>query len=136
MLTASPAGGDRAAFQWASVSKRSHIGKAAYAAAGSLRWRSGLALDLTLAREFYAVIALAIVGGVAITFLHFDPIRAPYWSAVINGVTAVPIMVVTMLMAQSRRVMGQFTVRGWLAWGGWLATLAMAIAAVGVFVPG
>ncbi|MGF6639181.1 NRAMP family divalent metal transporter [Paraburkholderia sp. MM6662-R1] len=110
-------------------------GSAAYAAAGSFRWRSSLALHLTLAREFYAVIALAILGGVAITFMHFDPIRALYWSAVINGVTAVPIMVIMMLMARSRRVMGQFAVKGMLAWGGWLATLAMALAAVGVFVP-
>ena len=110
-------------------------GSAAYAAAGSFQWRSGLALHLTLARQFYAVIALATVGGVVITFMHFDPIRALYWSAVINGVTAVPIMAVIMLMAQSRRVMGQFAVRGVLAWGGWLATIAMAIAAVGVFVP-
>ncbi|RZF28443.1 divalent metal cation transporter [Paraburkholderia sp. UYCP14C] len=110
-------------------------GSAAYAAAGSFRWRSSLALQLTLAREFYAVIALAILGGVAITFMHFDPIRALYWSAVINGVTAVPIMVVMMLMARSRRIMGQFAVTGVLAWGGWLATLAMALAAVGVFVP-
>ncbi|MBB5504491.1 NRAMP family divalent metal transporter [Paraburkholderia atlantica] len=110
-------------------------GSAAYAAAGSFRWRSSLALHLTLAREFYAVIALAIVGGVAITFMHFDPIRALYWSAVINGVTAVPIMVIMMLIARSRRVMGQFAVKGVLAWGGWLATLAMALAAVGVFVP-
>ncbi|CAH2904158.1 MAG: Manganese transport protein MntH [uncultured Paraburkholderia sp.] len=110
-------------------------GSAAYAAAGSFRWRSSLALHLTLAREFYAVIALAIVGGVAITFMHFDPIRALYWSAVINGVTAVPIMIVMMLMARSRRVMGQFAVTGPLVWGGWLATLAMAVASVGVFVP-
>ena len=111
-------------------------GSAAYAAAGSFRWRSSLALHLTLAREFYAVIALSIVGGVAITFMHFDPIRALYWSAVINGLTAVPIMVIMMLMARSRRVMGEFAVSGLLAWGGWLATLAMAIAALGMFFPG
>jgi Mn2+/Fe2+ NRAMP family transporter len=95
-----------------------------------------LSLHLALAREFYAVIAFAIVGGVAITFMHFDPIRALYWSAVINGVTAVPIMAVIMLMARSRRIMGEFAVKGPLAWGGWIATIAMAIAAVGVFVPG
>lgn len=111
-------------------------GSAAYAAAGSFRWRSSLSLHLALAREFYAVIALAIVGGVAITFMHFDPIRALYWSAVINGVTAVPIMTVIMLMAHSRRIMGEFAIKGPLAWGGWLATIAMAVAAVGVFLPG
>ncbi|MGF6964903.1 NRAMP (natural resistance-associated macrophage protein)-like metal ion transporter [Paraburkholderia sp. WC7.3g] len=110
-------------------------GSAAYAAAGSFRWRSSLALHLNLARQFYAVIALAIPGGVAITFMHFDPIRALYWSAVINGLAAVPIMVIMMSMARSRRIMGQFAVKGVLAWGGWLATLAMALAAVGVFVP-
>ncbi|HEF5875326.1 TPA: Nramp family divalent metal transporter [Burkholderia cenocepacia] len=111
-------------------------GSAAYAAAGTFRWRNSLALQLGVAPEFYAVIVLAIVGGIAFTFTHFDPIRALYWSAVINGVSAVPIMVVMMLMARSRRVMGEFAVRGALAWGGWIATLAMAIAAMGVFVPG
>ncbi|KAB0643475.1 Nramp family divalent metal transporter [Burkholderia latens] len=111
-------------------------GSAAYAAAGTFRWRNSLALRLGVAPEFYAVIALAIVGGVAITFMHFDPIRALYWSAVINGLTAVPIMVVMMLMAGSTRIMGEFAVKGILAWGGWIATAAMAIAAMGVFVPG
>lgn len=111
-------------------------GSAAYAAAGSFRWRSSLALHLSLARQFYAVIALSIAGGVMITFMHFDPIRALYWSAVINGITAVPIMAIIMLMAGSRRIMGQFAVKGLMAWGGWLATIAMAAAAVGVFVPG
>lgn len=71
-----------------------------------------------------------------IAFMHFDPIRALYWSAVINGVTAVPIMLIMMLMACSSRVMGEFAVKGILSWGGWLATLAMAIAAVGACVPG
>jgi Mn2+/Fe2+ NRAMP family transporter len=84
-----------------------------------------------LARSLRALLTLAIVGGVAITFMHFDPIRALYWSAVIHGVTALPIMIIMMLMARSRRVMEQFAVTGVLAVGGWLAT----IAAVGVFVP-
>ncbi|AIO39363.1 Nramp family divalent metal transporter [Burkholderia sp. AU19243] len=111
-------------------------GSAAYAAAGTFRWRNSLALRIGVAPEFYAVIALAIVGGVAITFMHFDPIRALYWSAVINGLAAVPIMIVMMLMAGSTRIMGEFAVKGMLAWGGWVATAAMAIAAIGVFVPG
>lgn len=69
------------------------------------------------------------------TFMHFDPIRALYWSAVINGLTAVPIMAIVMLMARSRRIMGKFAVSGVLAWGGWSATLAMALAAVCMFLP-
>jgi Mn2+/Fe2+ NRAMP family transporter len=92
-------------------------GSAAYAAAGSFKWRNSLALQATLAKEFYAVIAVAILGGVIITFINFDPIKALYWSAVINGVAAVPIMILVMVMASSRRVMGEFAVSGLLRWG-------------------
>ncbi len=59
-------------------------GSAAYAAVGTFRWRSSLALHLTLAREFYAVIVLSMLGGVLITFTHLDPMRALYWSSVIT----------------------------------------------------
>lgn len=109
-------------------------GSAAYGIAGAFRWRSSLSLHLTLAREFYSVIAVAIAGGVAITFLHLDPIKALYWSAVINGLAAVPVMVVVMLMGGSARLMGRFAISGLLKVGGWLATALMAVAAVGMFV--
>lgn len=110
-------------------------GSAAYGAAGAFRWRSSLSLQLTLAREFYAVIALAILGGIAITFFHLDPVKALYWSAVINGLAAVPVMIVVMLMGGSARVMGTFKIAGLLKAGGWIATGFMALAAVGMFVP-
>jgi NRAMP (natural resistance-associated macrophage protein)-like metal ion transporter len=110
-------------------------GSAAYAAAGSFKWRNSLALQATLAKEFYAVIAVAILGGVIITFINFDPIKALYWSAVINGVAAVPIMILVMVMASSRRVMGEFAVSGPLRWGGWMATAIMGAAAVGMLWP-
>lgn len=110
-------------------------GSAAYGAAGAFRWRNSLSLHLTLAREFYAVIVVAILGGVAITFCHLDPGKALYWSAVINGLAAVPVMIVVMLMGASRRLMGQFAISGILKFGGWTATPLMAVAAVGMFVP-
>jgi len=111
-------------------------GSAAYGAAGAFRWRSSLSLHLMLAREFYAVIVVAILGGVAITFWHLDPVKALYWSAVVNGLAAVPVMVVVMLMGTSRRVMGRFAISGLLRAGGWVATALMAVAAVGMFVTG
>ncbi len=111
-------------------------GSAAYRAAGAFRWRSSLSLHLTLAREFYSVIAVAIIGGVSMTFFHLDPVKALYWSAVINGLAAVPVMVVVMLMGSSERIMGRFAISGFLKAGGWIATLLMAIAAAGMFVPG
>ena len=74
-------------------------GSAAYAVAETFEWKSGLDLKLLEAREFYAIIAFATLGGVALDFTPIDPIKALFWSAVINGVIAVPIMVVMMLLA-------------------------------------
>ena len=111
-------------------------GSAAYAAAGSMKWRNSLALQAALAKPFYAVIAVALLGGIALTFAHFDPIKALYWSAVVNGVTSVPIMVLVMLMAGNRQVMGELAVVGVLRWGGWTATAVMGLAALAMFLPG
>lgn len=110
-------------------------GSAAYAAAGTMKWPNSLALQVNLAKQFYAVIAIAILGGIILTFAHFDPIEALYWSAVVNGLAAVPIMVLVMLMAARHDIMGDFVVRGPLRWVGWIATAVMALAAVGMFWP-
>jgi NRAMP (natural resistance-associated macrophage protein)-like metal ion transporter len=111
-------------------------GSAAYAMAETFEWKSGLDLKLLEAREFYAIIALATLGGVAVDFTPIDPIKALFWSAVVNGVIAVPIMVVMMLMADDPRVMGPFTVTRRLKVLGWLATWTMAAAVVAMFVTG
>ena len=108
-------------------------GSAAYAVAESFEWKRGLDLKLLEAREFYAIIALATLGGVALDFSPIDPIRALFWSAVINGVIAVPIMVVMMLLADDSRVMGSFTVTRRLKALGWLATGTMAAAVAAMF---
>jgi NRAMP (natural resistance-associated macrophage protein)-like metal ion transporter len=110
-------------------------GSAAYAAAGTMKWRNSLALQVSLAKQFYAVIAIAILGGVILTFVNFDPIDALYWSAVVNGLAAVPIMVLVMLMSARRDIMGEFIVTGLLRWVGWIATAVMALAALGMFWP-
>ena len=111
-------------------------GSAAYAVAETFEWRSGLDLKLLEAREFYAIVALATLGGVALDFTPIDPIRALFWSAVINGVIAVPIMIVMMLLADDPSVMGVFTVKRRLKALGWLATWTMAAAVVAMFVTG
>jgi len=109
-------------------------GSAAYAVAEAFEWKSGLDLKLLEAREFYAIIALATLAGVALDFTPIDPIRALFWSAVINGVIAVPIMVVMMLLADDPKVMGAFTVTRRLKALGWLATWTMAAAVVAMLV--
>ncbi len=108
-------------------------GSAAYAVAETFEWKRGLDLKLLEAREFYAIIALATFGGVALDFSPIDPIRALFWSAVVNGVIAVPIMVVMMLLADDPKVMGGFTITRQLKALGWLATGTMAAAVAAMF---
>jgi NRAMP (natural resistance-associated macrophage protein)-like metal ion transporter len=111
-------------------------GSAAYAVSETFEWKSGLDLKLLEAREFYGIIAFATLGGVVLDFSPIDPIRALFWSAVVNGVIAVPIMVVMMLLADDPKVMGAFTVTRRLKALGWLATWTMAAAVVAMFVAG
>jgi NRAMP (natural resistance-associated macrophage protein)-like metal ion transporter len=109
-------------------------GSAAYAVTESFRWRNGLDLKVLQAREFYAIISLATVGGMALNFTSIDPIKALFWSALINGVISVPIMVVMMLLARDSRVMGKFTLSRRHTVIGWLGVLVMAAAVVAMFV--
>jgi Mn2+/Fe2+ NRAMP family transporter len=103
-------------------------GSAAYAVAETLQWRSGLAFKPLEARGFYAIIVAAIVIGAGIDFAPLDPIKALFWSAVINGVVALPIMIVMMLLVSRREVMGPFVVSRRLKHLGWLATGTMGLA--------
>jgi Mn2+/Fe2+ NRAMP family transporter len=103
-------------------------GSAAYAVAEAFKWRTGLGRRPTNAKGFYAILIIATSLGVGLNFTPVDPIRALFWSAVINGVIAVPIMAVMMRLAIKREVMGPFVVTGWLRVLGWAATSVMALA--------
>jgi NRAMP (natural resistance-associated macrophage protein)-like metal ion transporter len=105
-------------------------GSGAYAVAEAFGWRIGLGRQLLQARGFYAVLTIATLLGVALNITPVDPIKALFWSAVINGVIAVPIMVVMMLMADKAEVMGRFVITRRLKILGWLATAVMAVAVV------
>jgi NRAMP (natural resistance-associated macrophage protein)-like metal ion transporter len=105
-------------------------GSAAYAVAESRRWPIGLGLTLLEARGFYAILAAATLIGVAVDFTDIDPIKALIWAAVVNGVIAVPIMVVMMLLAVKPDVMGPFVVKRRLLVLGWISTAVMAAAVV------
>jgi NRAMP (natural resistance-associated macrophage protein)-like metal ion transporter len=108
-------------------------GSAAYAVAESFRWPIGLGLPLAKARGFYAILSIATLIGVAIGFSRLDPIKTLLWSAIVNGVISVPIMVVMMLLAAKPAVMGEFVIRRKLKLLGWLATVVMAVAVVAMF---
>ena len=108
-------------------------GSAAYAVAESFRWPIGLGLTLLEARGFYTILSGATIVGVALGFTGVDPIHALLWSAVVNGVIAVPIMAVMMILAAKPEVMGTFTARRKLRVLGWLSTGVMGVAVVAMF---
>lgn len=108
-------------------------GSAAYAMAGALQWKNSLALKPSMAKRFYGIIAIATLIGVALCFTPIDPMKALFWSAVINGVISVPIMVVMMLMASRFDIMGQFVISIRLKILGWIGTMVMAIAVIAMF---
>jgi NRAMP (natural resistance-associated macrophage protein)-like metal ion transporter len=102
-------------------------GSAAYAVAESFNWHIGLGRKLMEARGFYTILTVATLMGVMLTFTPIDPIAALFWSAVINGVIAVPFMAIMMLMVGRADVMGPFVAPPRLRILGWLATAVMAL---------
>ncbi|MEI6227178.1 MAG: divalent metal cation transporter [Methylophilaceae bacterium] len=108
-------------------------GSAAYAMAGAFKWSSSLALEPMRAKGFYSIIATSTLIGVALCFTAIDPIKALYWSAVINGVISVPIMVLMLLMASRAEIMGKFTLNPALKLMGWLCAVVMAVAVIAMF---
>ncbi|ASU38902.1 hypothetical protein hmeg3_11820 [Herbaspirillum sp. meg3] len=105
-------------------------GASAYAMAGTFGWKNSLDSKLNAAKAFYAVIVISTVVGTGLGFSAIDPIKALYWSAVVNGVISVPIMTVMMLMASRVDVMGSFVIKRRLRMLGWLAVLMMTIAVI------
>ena len=108
-------------------------GSGAYALGEALGWTTGLDRKPLDAKAFYGTIAVSTLIGIGINFVGLDPIKALFWSAVINGVVAVPLMVIIMLMAMRRDVMGRFVLPRPLWAMGWLCTAAMAVAVAIMF---
>jgi NRAMP (natural resistance-associated macrophage protein)-like metal ion transporter len=109
-------------------------GSAAYAIGDSRGWTTGLERKPKAAIGFYAVIGLASVLGFALHSSPLDPIKALFWSAVLNGLISVPIMVAVMIVASRKDTMGPFVAPRGQRTLGWIATLVMALAAIGMFV--
>jgi NRAMP (natural resistance-associated macrophage protein)-like metal ion transporter len=109
-------------------------GSAAYALGEALKWPVGLERKAKDAKAYYSVLAVSTLIGLALNFTKIDPIKALVWAAIINGITAAPVMCFTMLLASRRKVMGEFTLPSYLKILGWLGTAIMALAAVGMLV--
>jgi NRAMP (natural resistance-associated macrophage protein)-like metal ion transporter len=106
----------------------------AYAVADAFQWRSGLDRSLVEARGFFSVIALGTIAGTLADFTPLDPIKALVWSAIVNGVIAVPIMAAMMWLGMRRDILGDHTLSRRHCWLGWFATGVMAVAVIAMIV--
>jgi NRAMP (natural resistance-associated macrophage protein)-like metal ion transporter len=109
-------------------------GSAAYALGEAKRWPVGLSKQPKQAKAFYATIAAATLLGAVANILKVSPMKALLWSAVLNAIVAVPIMILLMQMATSPSVMGKFTISRRSRVVGWIATLVMGAASVGFII--
>lgn len=110
-------------------------GSGAYAMAEAMGWKEGLERSSTDARGFYSVIAVSVLLGLVIQYSPISPMKALFWSAVVNGVVAVPLVVVVILLASKKTVMGRFTASRTLVVLGWITAAVMGAAAVVMFIP-
>ena len=109
-------------------------GAAAYAIAEARAWRGTLEDRPRLAKKFYAVVAAAMLLGVGLQYLGVNAVKMLFWSAVLNGVLAPPLIVLVVLLTSSKKVMGEHVNSPLLKWLGWATAAVMAVAAVAMFV--
>ena len=108
-------------------------GSSAYAVAEAAQWRGSLADQPSLAREFYGVVAVAMLIGLGLDYAGFDAVTMLFWSAVINGVLAPPLIVLVIILTSRRDIMGEHVNSVWLRTLGWACAAVMTVAAVALF---
>jgi NRAMP (natural resistance-associated macrophage protein)-like metal ion transporter len=109
-------------------------GSTAYAVAESFCWKEGLGKKLSDAKAFYATIVVATLGSVAVTMVGLDPVRALYWSAVVNGVLATPLIIVMVMMARNRAIMGELKAPRWMIAISIFTAVIMGLSTIAMFV--
>lgn len=109
-------------------------GSGAYALAELMNWREGLENKFSRAKAFYCVITLSILIGLAINFIGINPMKALYYSAFLNGVIAVPLLFVIMVVGNDKRIMGRETHPAWVKVFGWAAFAFAAVAVLAMII--
>ena len=109
-------------------------GSCAYALAEASLWRATLDQPPHRAPRFYSIIAVAMILGLALNYLKLNVVQMLFWTAVINGVLAPPLILLTVLLTSDPKVMGPHVNSPLLRWLGWATFVAMTVAAMGLFV--
>ena len=110
---------------------RQFASSAAYGIGEGFQWRVSLERRPLQAFGFYTIIGVAIGTGLLLNFPHIDPVKALFWSAILNGIVAAPLMAVIMMMASNRKVIEKFVIPPYLRWVGWCATAVMPCVCIG-----
>ena len=105
-------------------------GSAAYAVSELFHWRASLEDNARRAPKFYSVLTAATLVGVGLNLVGIDPMRALFWSAVVNGIVAVPLMFLVMFMSSNPTIVKQFSLPRYLRITGWIATVVMLLASL------
>jgi len=105
-------------------------GSGAYALSELMNWKEGLSNKFSKAKSFYLVITISILLGLAINFSGIPPIKALYWAAFLNGVIAIPLLFVIMVVGNDKRIMGEETHPRWVKFFGWAAVIFSFLAAI------
>lgn len=108
-------------------------GAAAYAVAEAGNWRGSLEDKPRLAKKFYAIVAASMILGLVLDYAGFNAVKMLFWSAVLNGVLAPPLIVLVVLLTSNREVMGDRVNPPLLKWLGWACAAVMSIAAIAMF---
>ncbi|OGI28331.1 MAG: hypothetical protein A2184_03270 [Candidatus Moranbacteria bacterium RIFOXYA1_FULL_44_7] len=103
-------------------------GSGAYALCEIMKWREGLELRFSRARGFYLIIAFSILVGLGLNFIGVNPIKALYYSAYLNGIIALPLLVAIMVVGNDKRIMGAETHPAWVKIFGWASVVFMIFA--------
>jgi NRAMP (natural resistance-associated macrophage protein)-like metal ion transporter len=103
-------------------------GSGAYALSEVLKWREGLENNFSRCKGFYLIIAASILLGLGLNFLGINPISALYYSAFINGIIAIPLLIAIMVVGNDRKIMNSETHPLWVRIFGWLGVFVMIIA--------
>lgn len=110
-------------------------GSASYALCEAMDWRWGLERKAKDARGFYGVIAVSVLAALVIQYSSMPPMKALFWSAVVNGIVAVPLIVIIIIIASKTAVMGRFTAPGIVRCLGWITAFVMGMAALIMLIP-
>lgn len=105
-------------------------GSGAYAISEFMKWNSGLEEKFSQAKNFYIVIAVSILVGLSLNFFHINPIAALYWSAFINGVIALPLLAIIMIIGNNKKIMAKETNPSWVNFFGWMSVALMILVAI------